>query len=586
MRSLLLCILLAGCAEYPYAIKNAEPELFRSLRPSTLLILRSVGVADTDYAADPFAVIHHLLEIDNEDPELQLAFAELCCDQARKNESVIEDAQSLYLLCARSASSYLAMAPVNDAALVNSNGSFAASLYNLAVSRFIIPDQRVSRSWSQDFHIKGRGGNYSISVERDRPGSYDPSYFDYFESALEKRVEGFKMHQQTEGIGAPLIGIRNTGKNSGVIRMPLLSLPVSAVIDFSEAVSPVVTFYNAFKTEFVSTGGRTFPLSADFTAPLALYVDRLKVGSSDLSSFIHSSQDFREFGLYMLEPYDPAKIPVVFVHGIEASPAMFVDMQNELQAVPELRKRYQFIYFRYPTGLPVIYSASLLRNELYSLRKQVDPEEKNEAFDHMVIVGHSMGGVVTRMLVLDAGNSLWDAYFNVRPESAGFSEDELKFVREVFFFKPLPFVKKVVFIAAPHRGSSVASSALGRVGSAVVQLPPQFVTMTKAVLSKAGTYTKLSLSADPDVPTSITQLAPDSPFITNTKDLPVATGVKYYSIIAVLDSSPGDERTDGMVTYDSAHLDGAESELVVHTEHDCLDYGPTIVEVGRILKDN
>src|SRR5213595_1763464 len=100
---------------------------------------------------------------------------------------------------------------------------------------------------------------------------------------------------------------------------------------------------------------------------------------------LRSAHYEKKTGLYFLQPYDPDRIPVVFVHGLISTPFSWVQTINGLQADPEIRKRYQFWVFAYPTGNPVLYSALRLREELAKVDK-LYPDHKG-----YVLVGHSMG---------------------------------------------------------------------------------------------------------------------------------------------------------------------------------------------------
>ena len=110
----------------------------------------------------------------------------------------------------------------------------------------------------------------------------------------------------------------------------------------------------------------------------------------------------------MVEPFDPNKIPVLMVHGLWSSPMTWMEMFNDLLAYPEIRSNYQFWFYLYPTGQPFWNSANQLRDDLTELRQSLDPGHSNPIFDHMVLVGHSMGGLVTMMQTLESGQDFWN----------------------------------------------------------------------------------------------------------------------------------------------------------------------------------
>ena len=112
-------------------------------------------------------------------------------------------------------------------------------------------------------------------------------------------------------------------------------------------------------------------------------------------------------GLSLLRPYTRGKIPVVFIHGLWSNPWSWDRMIAELEADPSLADRYQSWTFGYSTGDPIPYSASLLRRDLQEVRRKFDPDDSDAAFNRMVLVGHSMGGLLTKMMVQDSGTRLW-----------------------------------------------------------------------------------------------------------------------------------------------------------------------------------
>jgi hypothetical protein len=86
------------------------------------------------------------------------------------------------------------------------------------------------------------------------------------------------------------------------------------------------------------------------------------------------------------------------------------------------------------------------------------------------------------------------------------------------------------------------------------------------------------------VPNSIDTLDPNDRFVQLLNKLPLASGVPYHSIIG--DRGRGDtpNSSDGIVAYWSSHLDGAQSELIVPTNHQAEHSPEGIAEVCRILK--
>ena len=291
---------------------------------------------------------------------------------------------------------------------------------------------------------------------------------------------------------------------------------------------------------------------------------------------------FEPTGLSLLRPYQRGKTPVVFVHGLWASPWSWSRMIESLGADQAIRDRYQFWTFGYSTGDPLPYSAGLFRRDLDEARRKFDPDRSDAAFDRMVLVGHSMGGLLTKMMVQDSGTRMW-RLMSDRPvaELAG-EPDDCDLFRRALIFKPHPDVRRVVFIATPHRGSRVDTGGLEHLGSRLVRLPDPL----------RASYSRLMARNGPDffterfrkgLPTSVDELEWQSPFLMRLEELGITPTIKAHSIIADRRDPPRSGGSDGLVPFESAHLDGVASELLVASAHLCQDQPAVIREVKRIL---
>ena len=112
-------------------------------------------------------------------------------------------------------------------------------------------------------------------------------------------------------------------------------------------------------------------------------------------------------GLYMAQPYEPGKIPVLLVHGLWSSPMTWMEMFNDLRAQPEIRKHFQFWFYLYPTGQPFWISAAQLLRDLAEARQTLDPFRQEPSLDQIVLIGHSMGGLVSRLQTINSRNDFW-----------------------------------------------------------------------------------------------------------------------------------------------------------------------------------
>jgi pimeloyl-ACP methyl ester carboxylesterase len=253
-------------------------------------------------------------------------------------------------------------------------------------------------------------------------------------------------------------------------------------------------------------------------------------------------------------------------------------MINALRNDPTIRKRYQFWFFTYPSGYPYPYSAALLRRDLDGI-KRAFPARKP-----IVLVGHSMGGMISRLMVTDTRDKIWRAYFATSPDQTPLPADVRRQLEEVFVFNHRPEVRRVIFISTPHRGSALASSWIGRLGASFVKKPRPFESTYALV--------KPLLVADPEarslerMPNSVDTLEPNDRFVEAVNKIPITSGIPYHSIIG--DRGRGDtpNSSDGVVPYWSSHLDGAQSEKIVPSGHAATHNSEAIREVVRILKLN
>jgi len=317
--------------------------------------------------------------------------------------------------------------------------------------------------------------------------------------------------------------------------------------------------------------GRERTLDADFSAPLAYYPQKSEFMEGLLGA-IRVQQHMGITGLYMLQPYDPDRIPLVFVHGLISTPRMWRNVINELETDPVLRERYQCWVFAYPTGNPPLYSAMRLREELQKIHQRY-PDSKD-----MVLVGHSMGGILSRTQVTTLDRSAWNAigedkaaafFANVKPGSL---------IERSILFKADPNVDRAVFICTPHRGSEMAIGTLGELAIRLISLPLDLATTMTDTMGNSIAI----ITGDPKrLPNSVSGLSPENPTFKVLDTRPIE--VPHHSIIG--DRGKGDtpESSDGVVEYWSSHLKSAKSEKIVPGPHGACELPETLDELRRLL---
>jgi hypothetical protein len=200
----------------------------------------------------------------------------------------------------------------------------------------------------------------------------------------------------------------------------------------------------------------------------------------------------------------------------------------------------------------------------------------------MVVIGHSQGGLLAKMTAVDAGDRLWANVSRKPFEEVSLSDQTRQLLKDALFVKPLPFVKRLIFIATPHRGSFLAGPQIvRRLVQRLVRLPGDLLavgTDLSGLTSRGDLYMSVER-----IPTSIDNMSPGHPFIRALSGIPLDPSVKAHSIIPVKQEQDIESGDDGVVKYQSAHIEGVESELIVHDVHSTQANPHTIEEVSRIL---
>jgi pimeloyl-ACP methyl ester carboxylesterase len=369
---------------------------------------------------------------------------------------------------------------------------------------------------------------------------------------------------------------------------PRIKVPVTAFVRFAEPLRAVVEgkiqgrieLYAADQTTTVRVKERDVPLELEPTAVLAYGLEGAPVWDFEIAGFRFADpQQIFGDGLIMMHPYRRGRIPVVLVHGTASSPARWAELYNELMHDPVLEGRYQVWLFQYSTGQPILYSAMLLRRALASVVKELDPDGEDPALQRMVVIGHSQGGLLTKLMAVKSGNRFWENASSEPFDQVEMPAETRELLREAEFFEPVPSVKRIVFIATPHRGSYQATGWVLNLVRRLIRLPGTLVSQFQDLL-QGQAFAQLGLT---QLPTSVDNMSPGHPFLRALNDLNIDPGITAHSIIAVLGEGPLTGRTDGVVAYESAHIEGVESEKVVHSGHSTQSHPETIEEVKRIL---
>jgi pimeloyl-ACP methyl ester carboxylesterase len=365
------------------------------------------------------------------------------------------------------------------------------------------------------------------------------------------------------------------GRRAARERDPWTSDPTSA---------PALELIDPLSVASLQVGNRRASLEAELSSPIVYSLRTTPRTKIELTGFLDPGQAQENMRLVMLQPYQKGKIPVVFVHGLLSDPLTWTEMFNELGADPEIRKHYQFWAFFYPTGLPFIKSAAKLRADLEKVRMTCDPEGNDPALDRMVLVGHSMGGLVSRLQTTKSGDNFWNLVSTKPFSEVKTSDERRETLRQVFFFEPTRTVRRVVCIGTPNRGSYYSKSFVGRFGSWLIRMP-------RMVLDAQQQLLKDNPEAFRDIfkgafPTSVDLLSTDSPLLKVMYESEAVPTVKMHTIIGEGVMTKG-ETGDGIVPASSATLPNVASELRINAAHEYVHRHPrATLEVKRILNEH
>jgi triacylglycerol esterase/lipase EstA (alpha/beta hydrolase family) len=418
-----------------------------------------------------------------------------------------------------------------------------------------------------------------------------------FAPIAEFAVFGLQGYYREPGLGAPLAAVLEPLERERQLDDLLraeLTLPVTALLRAPRSraalawppLSATLEVHVPDAGETVDVGGQRVPLETEPTAVLAYSLADSPIWGQEYLRFFQAMPfaGNQQSELYAMLPHRRGRIPVVFVHGTASSFGRWAEMYNRLAADARLRSRYEFWFFSYDSGAAINWSSALLRESLQRAVKLLDPYGTDPAMRRMVVIGHSQGGLLTKMMAIDSGSRFWDAAFNRPLESLDLSPETRDLAQRILFVKPLPFVKRVMFLATPHRGSELT---VGRIASWVRGFIKVPVAATRAfgdIVSRNRDALILSgADAKPRVMTSLDHMNPRNPFLRTLAEIPLAPGVVGHSIIAVKGTGPVEDGEDGVVKYRSAHIEGVESELVIRSGHSLQDQPETVEEVRRIL---
>ncbi len=525
--------------------------VFRCRNASTLAllpllcVLASCATTNVGRQADPAAALLNEAR-QAKDPAAQIGFALAAAELAARNLSVGDDRLTYNAACVELA-----------ARVGKSTGGVSLP------ATFSTPS-----------------GTYRLEFGADRPsGAWDPSFFAKLLPTYELKNKQLVSKPPLPGYGGALVGV-SLPPNPRELLLPRVgvSAPVTAVVNFSkparsgDPTRAILTLYDPAKRNSALVAGEKRSLAADFTAPFGYYPAPGNIG---ILGMLSPEKYLEKEGFFLVQPYDPKKIPIVFVHGLMSDPQMWIPVMAAIESDPTLRGKFQFWVFAYPTGDPIAYSALKLRQALASVYR-VYPRTRD-----MVIINHSLGGDLTHLQVIDSGDVLVKGIFKENaPKIMALPPNSL--LKQALIFKANPRIKRVIFVAAPHRGAPLAVNFIGRIGAALIHLPGRLISQIgTGTIEEAAAASGLGKGF---VPNSINGLEPKNPLLIAMNKVPIR--VPFHSIIGVAGEpkAPLEKTSDTVVPYWSSHLDAARSEKIVPYTHTTMFVKPEATEeIERIL---
>ena len=417
--------------------------------------------------------------------------------------------------------------------------------------------------------------------------------------ATDFEVSGLNKDYHQYGIGVPLIGVRETPTDKQGRRDPAeqfypfeMAFPLTAFLvpntrlrdtRADQGASRVCTLW--LLDPIIDQAVLGLPMEIDLTTPLAYMWSHTDLDRYRWAGLVRPERNLERANLLLIRPYERNKIPVVMVHGLISSPLAWIPMLNELLRDPEIQKRYQFFLYMYPTGVPLPIAAAGLRDSLIQARQMYDPDGRDPDFGRMVLLGHSMGGLLSHMMSVSSGDEFWGLYSDrsFGKEIVG-PRETLDELRRYLFFEPLPFVSRVVFLATPHRGSDLSRGVVGRVGNGLIAESDHIHKLLyRLIKDNPNAFDSRQFRR---FPTSIETLDTNSDMLLALLKMKPSQGVLYHSIIGSYRPTGKSQSTDTVVPYTSSHLDVAISEKVVRSDHGVQKSPEAIIEVRRILREH
>lgn len=474
------------------------------------------------------------------------------------------------------------------------------TFYNYALSRFMT--LQYLKQHFETIPAVFNVGNNSYSLDFQSYPNLKDMTIEQFRSSYNMNFQGLFTINRRDGFGAEFVVVRKTKpiheskqfifnpeqyyKNADDWNIyPAKNLPVTVIAEPQQEneknilTAPfILRFFDPYKEESATVEGNDYKITGNFSVPYGLWLSTNNFGALGYKKVLNMGQSSAMPHLFMIEPYQPNKKVIVLIHGLASSPEAWVALTNNIMGDKVLREHYQVWQVFYATNMPIWES----RYQIHALLKQAFSQTVANSIsaENAVLIGHSMGGIISRLLVSDA---------DIRATAIPFlSEDERKFIYahpsivDRFQFDRIENFSRAVFIAAPHRGTAYADRWFSKSLRQMISLPRDFF----GSLENADSVQKVSQSVKLGVATiGPNDLSDQSTFMQLTREIEPVSGFKYHSIMGnATQSQDVAVMSDGIVPYRSSHLDHAISEKIIPGGHSIQETPEAIYELQRILR--
>lgn len=475
------------------------------------------------------------------------------------------------------------------------------TFYNLALSRLITSSY--ARFNYAAFPESLALGSARYNFDFTHYPAIQQAQIEQLKSSYNLNFSGFYSINRQEGLGSEFVLVKKPPANAFSAQfildpeqhyrnMPNPNIHEARYLSVSAIASPenpalsaeqilsdetplTIRLFDPYSNKTAQVNGTAYTLTANYSVPYGLWLSENKLGKSGYLTLLNREQNLHMPHLFMLEPYQPDKKIIVMIHGLASSPETWISLTNNIMGDEVLRAHYQVWQVFYSTNMPIFESRFQINALLKQAFAKVDLDSPSA--QNAVLIGHSMGGIISRLLVSDADISAQAIPLMNYEQNIQLQRNPV--IRERFIFKPLPQVSRAIFIAAPHRGTAYADRWFTNVAKKLVVLPKSFFSYVNVQVPNLNSSSAGLVRSGPE------DLSRTSRFMALTSNLMPRAGIPYHSIIGnKTRSNAPDKMADGIVPYSSSHLAGAESETVISGSHSIHETPEAILELRRILR--